>query len=166
MRILGILLISAIPLVLTFRAGEEIKKRMRWRSAFLKLLSHIHFQIENFSRDQKEIFTSFDSPVLQSTPFYAELQKRLEQTASGAFGYAWKLYGEKFSFDAESRELIDPLAEHFGFLEKKAQLSQLSCTIDHLKTNETKDVAECENKTKILRISGLTAALGIFILLI
>lgn len=166
MKTFGILLLSVIPLLLSLRAGEEIRLASRQRSAFLKLLTQMRFQIENFSRDQKEIFNDFDSPVLRKTPFYEELQNRLETEASGAFGYAWKRYGEQFSFDPESRELLDRLAEHFGFLEKEAQLFELGCVINHLEKNESGRKAECENKIKILRISGLTAGLGIFILLI
>lgn len=166
MKILGLVFLSAIPVFLSLRAGEETRNMMRQRSAFLKLLLWMHFQIENFSRDQKEIFFSFDSPVLRKTSFYGTLQNRLEANPLGAFGFAWKNCGESFSFEPKSKELIDKLAEHFGLLEKTAQLSELNTVIKQLEKNEEKDIAECENKIKILRISGLTAGLGIFILLI
>ncbi len=166
MKLFGILLLSLIPLLLSLRGGEEIRLEAKRRSAFLALLLQMRFQIENFSRDQKEIFQIFDSQVLRKTPFYEELLKRLETTASGAFGFAWEKHGEAFAFDLESRELLDRFAEHFGLLEKMAQLSELDCVISHLEKNESKRKAECENKVKILRISGLVAGLGIFILLI
>lgn len=166
MKTIGILLLSAIPFLLSFRAGEELRQRMRWRSAFLKLLTHMQFQIQNFSRDQKEIFDGFDSPVLRKTPFFEELQDRLSTRVSGAFGYAWKKHGPAFDFDGESRELLDRFAEHFGFLEKQAQLSELDGVIRHLEKKDAADGTECLNKIKILRITGMTAGLGIFILLI
>ncbi len=166
MKTFGILLLSAIPILLSLRAGEELRRALRLRSEFLKLLSHVRFQIENFSTDQKEIFLKFDSPVLRKTPFYECLQNRLETMASGAFGFAWSEYGEDFSFDPKSRELLDRFARLFGFLEKQTQLSELSRVIGHLEKDETTRKAECENKIKILRITGLTAGLGIFILLI
>ena len=166
MKIFGILLLSLIPLILSLRGGEEIRLAAKRRSAFLALLLQMKFQIENFSRDQKEIFLNFDSQVLRKTPFYVELQSRLATAANGAFGFAWKKHGEAFSFDSESRDLLDRFAEHFGFLEKQAQLSELDRVISHLEKNESLRKAECENKVKILRISGVTAGLGIFILLI
>jgi stage III sporulation protein AB len=166
MKLLGIAFLSLIPLLLSFRAGEELRGTARRREAFLKLLLRMHFQIENFSRDQKEIFDGFDSAILRKTPFYEDLLRELKRAPSGAFACAWKRHGELFAFDTESRELLDVFADHFGFLEKRAQLSELGSVIRHLEKKEAIRKAEWENKAKILRISGITAGLGIFILLI
>ncbi len=166
MKLFGVALLSLIPVILSFRVGEELRIKEKRKRAFLKLLCHIHFQIENFLKDQREIFGGFDDPILTKTDFYQELQRQLEEKPCGALGYAWQLYGEDFSFDAQSRQILDELAKHFGFLEKKAQLAQLSRGIDFLEKQEASRKTEWENKIKILRISGVTAGLGILILFI
>ena len=166
MKLIGITFFSLIPLLLSYRVGEELRRTVSRREAFLKLLLRLQFQIENFSRDQKEIFQGFDSGILRKTPFYEDLLSELNRTPSGAFACAWKRHGALFAFDSESMELLDTFASHFGFLEKRAQLSELDSVIRHLEKKEAIRKAEWENKVKILRISGITAGLGIFILLI
>lgn len=166
MKAAGALILAVIPVVLFYRWGEELRLKEKQRKAFFKLLVHIRFQIENFSRDQKEIFKRFSDPVLERTDFFNALKQELERRACGAFGEVWRKHGADFGFDASTAELLDPLAEHFGLQEKNAQLAELGRAIELLEKTEKARNAECENKIKILRISGLTAGLGILILLI
>ena len=81
MKAAGALILSVIPVVLFYRWGEELRLKEKQRKAFFKLLVHIRFQIENFSRDQKEIFKRFSDPVLERTDFFTALEKELENIA-------------------------------------------------------------------------------------
>lgn len=166
MRLFGILLLSVVPIIFSIRAGEEVRKTEKKKEAMTNLLCTLHFQIENFLKDQREIFANYEDPLLKNTSFYKELEQRLEKNPCGAFQYAWKLHGKEFAFDAQTNELLSEIANHFGFLEKKAQLEQLAHGIAQLEKTEPTRKAECENKIKILRMSGITAGLGLFILLI
>ncbi|MBE6713246.1 MAG: hypothetical protein E7580_06980 [Ruminococcaceae bacterium] len=166
MKLAGILFLSLIPILFSFRLGEELRRKQKLRKAFLEFLSHFHFQIENFLRDQAEIVSCFDHSLFCKTPFFAELEKQIRENPCGAFARTWKRHGEDFGFDAETFQLLSQLAEHFGFQEKNAQLAELSRAVEVLEKRENDGEKECENKIKILRISGLTAGLGILILLI
>ncbi len=166
MKTFGILLIAITPIIFTYRLGEDLRLKETRRAAFLALLSHIYFEIENFLRDQKEIFDRFENPILKKTRFFQILRERLASAPCGAFGTAWESCYSDFSFDMQCQEVLDHLAKHFGLLEKSAQLLELKRAIDLLEKKQSVSRAEMENKVKILRISGLTAGLGIFILLI
>ncbi|MBQ3076017.1 MAG: stage III sporulation protein AB [Clostridia bacterium] len=166
MRMTGILLLALVPTILSFRLGEEIRRKEKLRNAFCDFLCHIHFQINNFLRDQEEIYSRFDNAFFRETDFFLELENRLSENSCGAFGFAWERHSEDFSFDRETGEILDRLAKNFGLLEKETQLAQLSEAISLLKQKKAEHQSECNNKIKILRISGLTAGLGILILLI
>lgn len=166
MKTFGILMIALIPLFLSIRMGEAIRLKEKRQRAFLKFLSHVHFQIENFNRDQGEIFARFENGVLKETEFFSELERRVKTAPLGAFGAAWEAYGSEFSFEAPIHEVLSRLAKHFGLLERIAQLEELEHSIKLLETNLEKGKKECENQIKILRTTGLTAGLGILILLL
>ncbi|MBR7164655.1 MAG: hypothetical protein IKD18_00105 [Clostridia bacterium] len=77
-------------------------------------------------------------------------------------------YFEKFNelINKETKELLDSLAEHFGVCERQFQLRELERAIRLLEENGLKSRGECQNKIKILHITGLTAGLALLILLI
>ena len=112
--------------------GDELRRKDKERKSFCSLLSYMHFQIENFLSSQEEIFSRFEDTILQNTAFFTLLQERLRENPGGAFGFAWKEHGADFSFDSESREILDRLADHFGLVEKSAQLNELSRAITFL----------------------------------
>lgn len=166
MKTFGILMIALIPFFLSIRMGEAIRLKEKRQRAFLELLSHVHFQIENFNRDQGEIFARFENAVLRETEFFCELNRRVKAAPLGAFGAVWEAYGSEFSFDPPINEVLSRLAKHFGMLERIAQLEELEHSIEILEKNSEKGKTECENQIKILRTTGLTAGLGILILLL
>lgn len=166
MKLVGILFLSALPLVLTFRMGEDIRLREKRKKAFLDLLCHVQFQIENFNRIQKEIFNGFENNVLRNTEFYHALEEQIEKNPCGAFGAVWEKHASFFGFDPQTSEILDRLAKHFGLQEKNAQLEELERAIELLEKKAEHSKTECENRIKILRMTGLTAGLGILIILL
>jgi len=166
MKVFGLLLLALIPALLTFRLSEEVRMKEKRRQGFLALLIHMHFQIENFLADQKEIFQDFSHPILTKSDFYKTLSEEVDRSPCGAFARAWETHRDDFSFPGNANDLLEHLAEHFGFLEKNSQLAELSRAIAILEDIGEKSKTESENKIKILRVSGLTAGLGILILLI
>lgn len=166
MKTFGILILAIIPFLLSLRMGETIRLKQKRQKAFRELLSHIHFQIDNFNREQGEIFTRFDNAVLKETEFFLELERRVKSAPLGAFGAAWEAYGSEFSFDPAVHEVLSRLATYFGMQERIAQLEELERCIKLLEKNSENSKAECENRIKILRMTGLTAGLGILILLL
>ena len=166
MKLVGIFILSLIPVILSFRWSGELRQKQKLRKAFGEFLAHVHFQIENFLREQKEILSHYENPVLEKSAFYQEYRCRLSKTPCDAFDYAWKKHGKDFGFDGECEEILGALAQHFGLQEKGAQLAELKHALSLLEPAEAKDKKECENKVKILHVSGITAGLGIMILLL
>ena len=166
MKLAGIFFLSVLPFILTFRMGENVRTGEKRRKAFLDLLSHIHFQIENFNRNQKEIFSRFENDILRSTEFYHALEEEIERKPCGAFGAVWDKYGAEFDFDPQTSEILDRFAKHFGLQEKNAKLAELERAIKLLEKKSEHSKTECENRIKILRMTGLTAGLGILIILL
>lgn len=166
MKLAGIFFLSVLPLILTFRMGEDIRLREKRRKAFLELLCHVHFQIENFNQIQKEIFNCFENDILRNTEFYRELEEQIAKNPCGAFGAVWENHASSFGFDSQVNEILDRLAKHFGLQEKNAQLEELERAIGLLEKKSEHSKTECENRIKILRMTGLTAGLGILIILL
>ena len=166
MKALGIGLLSLLPVIFTFRICEEMRLKEKNKWALLSLLQHMHFQIENFLTDQSLIFMQFENQILEKSEFWHDLLQELSDNPCGAFGRAWKNHGEEFPFPVQIREILDHLASNFGFLEKNAQLAELERAIKELEEEAPHSKTECENKIKILRMSGITAGIGILILFI
>lgn len=166
MKTIGIILLMSLPVILSFRRAEEIKQKEKMRKAFCQMLTRVHFQIENFSTPQGEIFRGIQIPVLEKTDFFQTLLRLLDSSPCGALAAAWREYGSDFDYDSQTKELLDSLAEHFGVCERQFQLRELERAIRLLEENGLKSRGECQNKIKILHITGLTAGLALLILLI
>lgn len=166
MKTAGVFVLSLIPLILSFKMGTELRQKMNRQKAFFEFLSYVYFQIENFNRNQKEIIKGFDHKVFRETNFFITLQEQIDENTCSAFRSAWETFGEEFGFDSATEELLTRLANHFGLQERVSQLQELDGAVKLLEKKLEQSQSDFENKIKILRMSGITAGLGILILLL
>ena len=166
MRLLGIFLISAVPVLFCFWKGEEIRRKQKMRNGFLLFLEHTLFQIENFDRDQREIFLRFENADLEKAGFLPAIRSEVERDPCGAVGRIMDSFLSSFSFSSKGEEALAAFSAHFGMQAKATQLNELRRVIEILRKNGEKEKIETENKIKIVRMIGVTAGLGILILMI
>lgn len=166
MKLLGILCIGAVPLLFCFRQGEELRKKQKARDAFLLFLEYTLFQIENFDRDQREIFFGFENADLEKSLFLPSLRREVEKNPCGAMERVLPSHFTVFSFSPEAEEILRVFSAHFGMQAKMTQIIELKRAIQILRESGEKERKETEKKIKITRMIGVTACLGILILMI
>ncbi len=166
MKTAGLLLLSIVPILFSYFLGEEIRQKQNLRKNTVLFFQHILFQIENFNRDQKEIFFSFDNKVLEKAGFLPSLREEVESAPCGALGRIIKKHLPSFGFSPQMADLVQSTGDHFGTQGKESQINELYHTIDQLKKENEKEKTETENKIRISRMVGITVGIGIFILML
>lgn len=166
MRLFGIGLVAAVPLLFFHWQAMEIRKALRWRKGLLLLIRAMEFQIQHFDREQTEIFSAFGDKALEDLGFLPALRLETKRAPCGAFGRVMADFLPKFSYSAETGEVLLALGEHFGLQAKQDQLRELSEVADLLDGEREQELSDVQNRIKILEMVGLSASLGIWILLI
>lgn len=166
MKFFALCLFALIPFLFSLWKVEELKEKMKLQEALLIFLEEICFQIKHFNRDQKEIFCLFQNKVLEKSAFLNELRKETEEKPLFAVKRTLEKHLPSFSFSEKCQDALLKFAENFGVQSKQRQLEELEETIEILSAEQTKEKPKTENKMKMIRTTGITAALGILILLI
>ncbi len=166
MRITGLLLLSATPILFFFFLSEEIRKKAKKRKRFTLFLEHILFEIENFNRDQREIFEKYEDPLLEKELFLSDLREEVKKAPCGALGKTIENHLSSFGFSGQINEGILLFGKHFGMQAKNTQLKEISDLIQLLKKDNEKEKTETENKVRTTRMIGVTAGIGILILML
>ncbi len=166
MKLLGTTFLSIVPLLFFYFQGEDVKKRALLRASLLDLILHMEFQIRHFSREQEQIFSDFEGKPLEQIGFLPDLREESKREPCGAFDRTLRSYLPSFSFDPTCEKTLLALSEHFGMQGKESQLAEISQTHRILSETAEKEKVNVENRIKILRMIGLTAGIGIWILMI
>ncbi len=166
MKTLGLLFLSAVPVLFSFFLGEEMRQKQNMRKSFALFIQHILFEIENFNRDQREIFQSFENKALEKSGFLISLREEVERSPCGALFRAVEQHLPSFGFSLPMEEVIKSCAEHFGTQGKESQIRELFDLSEALGKDFEKEKTETENKIRITRMVGLTVGIGIFILML
>lgn len=166
MKTVGLIFLSAVPILFSFFLGEEMRQKENLRKNLPIFFRHIIFEIENFNRDQKEIFQSFENRALEKCGFLPELCKEVEESPCGALYRSMEKHLPSFGFSVQIYDLILGVSERFGTQGKESQVKELSALAETLEKNYEKEKTETENKIRITRMVGLTVGIGIFILML
>ena len=166
MKFFGILCLSMIPIRLSLSLCEDMKRKQNLRKNLLLFFQHILFEIENFNREQKIIFEKFENPILKKSGFLDELLDEVNSAPCGAFGRVMQKHLPSFGFSRQISDVLLTVGEHFGTQAKNRQIEELEELISLLKTENEKEKTETENKIRITRMVGLTAGIGILILML
>lgn len=166
MKSIGIFFLSLIPILAGFFRGAGLEKNEKAKDALIHFLEEIRFQIFNFNRTQIEIYENYEDKMLEEAGFLPYLREETEREPWGALKRAMEDYLESVSFSPRSQEMLFSFSARFGMCSKSAQLSDLEKTLLCLHEERKKEAEMMKNRAKIARMTGLTAGLGIFILLI
>ena len=166
LKTFGLLFLSAVPVLFSFFLGEEIRQKQNMRKNLLLLFQHILFQIENFNRDQKDIFSSFENKDFEKSGFLSDLCNEVSLLPCGAFHRTVEKHLSSFGFSAPMQDLILTAAINFGTQGKESQIKELRNLVEILEKEYEKEKTETENKIRITRMVGLTIGIGIFILML
>ena len=113
MRLFGIGLVAAVPLLFFHWQAMEIRKALRWRKGLLLLIRAMEFQIQHFDREQTEIFSAFGDKALEDLGFLPALRLETKRAPCGAFGRVMADFLPKFSYSAETGEVLFPAVKEF-----------------------------------------------------
>ena len=166
MKMIGVALLSLVPILFGFFRANEIEQNQKRKTAFLKFLEEIHFQIKNFSKNQILLYENFENKVLEKDGFLEDLRLETKKAPWGAFERAVLEYLSILSCSNRARETLSDFAKRFGMQSKEAQLKDLEKMILIWEEEEKNEKMRVEGRAKVSRMTGLTAGLGIFILLI
>lgn len=166
MKSIGVFLLALIPILAGFFRARALEKNEKRKGALLLFFDEIYFQIYNFNRSQAQIYQNFENKILEEEGFLPSLREEAEREPWGALRRVIEDYLGSVSFSPRAHQAILDFGERFGMQSKSAQLSDLDQTLKCLREEEKKDAETIKNRIKIARMTGLTAGIGIFILLI
>ena len=166
MKFIGITCLSLIPIFFSLSLCEDMRRKQNLRKNLLLFFQHVLFEIENFNREQKVIFEKFENPILKKSGFTDDLIKEVNTAPCGAFGRVMQRHLPSFGFSGQIISVLSAVGEHFGTQAKNRQTEELKEAIFLLKEESEKDRMETENKIRITRMVGITAGIGILILML
>ena len=166
MKVLGLILLALIPTSIGFYRGEELRKILKIQRGFLQLFREIEEQISLFTREQQEIFTKFQNKSLEDIGFLSHLREEVKKEPCGAIHRSIRAFNLEKYYGETQREYIYLVCERFGMLSREAQLQDLNKLILLLSKEEDTAKEITDGKIRIARTVGMTAGLGLIILLI
>ncbi len=166
MKMIGLILLALVPTVIGFYRGEELRKILKIQMGFLQFFREIEQQISLFSREQQEIFANFQNKSLEDIGFLSHLREEVRKEPCGAIHRVIHAFPLEKYFGETQRDYIYLVCERFGMLSREAQLQDLSKLILLLSKEEDTAKEITDGKIRIARTVGMTAGLGLIILLI
>ena len=166
MKFCGLVFLALIPTLYGFWKGEELRRELNLSKALLIFIEHILFQIENFSRDQMEIYNLFENRFLEKSGFLPHLRNETKSAPLLALNRTIDEHINDFYLTPKARECLLSFTAHFGTQSKEKQLGEGEKTVKILEKEFSTSEKTVLDKIKLGRVTGAAAGLGILILLL
>jgi len=165
MKTAGLICFASALTLMGYFHGEKIRKTMICMEELFRLIQHIRFEIEVFSREQGEIFRKFQSDFLERCGFLEQLIRETENNPTGSLFRSLDSFLSRFPILPRWKEELLHWAESFGMRSRTKELEETERLELFLEKSLQTEREEMKNRIRLSGILGLTAGIGILILL-
>ena len=165
MKTAGLFFLAASFALGGYFHGEEIRKAKLCMEELFRLIQHVRFEIEVFSRDQGGIYQKFSSPFFTRCGFLPLLIRETDLNPTGALYRCLRDFLPQFRLPNRWSEEILNWSESFGMRSRQKELEETGQLVIFLEKSLKEERENMKNRIRLSRTLGLTAGIGIFILL-
>jgi len=166
MKNIGLILLAVVPMIFGFFKGEELRRTAKIKQALLVFFQTARTQIALYRREQKMLFCEYEDPLLEKIGFLPLLREEVEKDPCLALNRAVESSMDCFSLSSAETKAIKEFSENFGMQSHQSQITDFDKLLPLLKEENEKYEKDLQGKIKLNRTIGITAGLGIYIMLI
>jgi len=166
LKLLGLIFLVAASSLAGYFRGEEKRKAYLFLREMLRFFRHVHFEIETFMRTQEEIYQRFSSAFLERCGFLPLLREEVKKDPAGALDRCLKEITPTVSLSPLFTEPIYAYSENFGYRSRETELGECAKLILWLEMTEREEKIKTEQAVRLCRTVGITAGIGILIILL
>ena len=166
MKNIGLLLLALVPTVFGFFKGEELGRTARIKKALIAFFQTAQTQIKLYRREQKSLFLNYEDKLLEKIGFLPLLREEVEKNPCLALNRALDASCNRLSLSAAESNALTEFSNNFGMQSQASQLADFDKLLSVLNEENEKFRKDLQGRIKLNRTIGITAGLGIYILLI
>lgn len=166
MKNIGLFFLALVPIALGFFKAEELRRAEKTKKALIDFFQTSRTQIDLYRREQNILFFDYKNPLLEKLGFLPLLREEVEKKPCLALKRALDASMNHFFLNEAEISALTEFSENFGMQSHTSQLTDFDKLIFVLNEEYEKFRKDLYGKIKLNRTIGITAGLGIYILLI
>ncbi len=166
MKNMGLLLLALVPTVFGFFKGEELGRTGKIKKALIAFFQTARTQIRLYRREQKALFSDYEDTLLEKIGFLPLLREEVKKDPCLALSRAVDASTKSLMLSAAESKALSEFSKNFGMQSQASQLEDFDKLLSVLNEENEKFQEDLQSRIKLNRTIGITAGLGIYILLI
>ncbi|MBR4287915.1 MAG: hypothetical protein IKT50_00595 [Clostridia bacterium] len=166
MKSIGLIFLSLVPMAIGFFKGEELGRAGKIKKALIDFFQTARTQVALYRREQKDIFFDYEDKNLEKAGFLPLLREEIQKDPCLALKRAMDSSLNTLNLSAIESKALTEFSENFGMQSHASQLTDFDKVLSVLNEEYERFEKDLQGKIKLNRTIGITAGLGIYILLI